>query len=659
MRVFLLIPLLMLVLIIGMPSSIAQSVPEWVKNTAGWWSTDAISETEFVNAIEFLVNVGIISVEGENKCVNDFLKYFDNKQKIVDVCDEHSLSIHEELIPYENKIGFNSEGFRGDEFSKEKSSDVYRIFIVGGSTILGAETSNETTIPAIVQKMFDKQNLELEIEVINAGISGGNTRSELELIKSKIVNYNPDLVIMYDGWNDLSADYPVMGIINKWGQVCALGYNEKFDLIITLQPIAGFGNKQLTNQEYINSLTGEDHNGYQLIQAKSTYQWLGKELQLLHSHAQTTFGEGFCETYDLRNIFDEVKGPIFWDQGHTLQAGNLIVAEKFFELAMKKIEPTYVHDGKFREIIADYNSIPTMTYLFDKIGISDKTFQNELKDTTKLKNDQGKFFELKNELGEISNSLVGKDLRNADLTNINLKGQNLTGANMSGQNLQDIDFSDAIIRNANLSYTNLEGKDFSGMDLRGIDFTGANLKDVNFSDAIISKTIQIVGDCGDENPAMGIIKNFICNSTVLENEEIRTNFTNADLTNAKFASSLIENQMIYFADFTNADLTNVDLYKVQLFGGDFTNAKLNGISGKQIFILENDFTNSEMNDFEISETWIQSTVFYDADMKNGNFDSITFIDVDFSGTDFQGTQFLSLNEIGDNNYSCKNSLICK
>ena len=30
----------------------AESVPEWVKNTAGWWSDDAISETEFVNAIK-------------------------------------------------------------------------------------------------------------------------------------------------------------------------------------------------------------------------------------------------------------------------------------------------------------------------------------------------------------------------------------------------------------------------------------------------------------------------------------------------------------------------------------------------------------------------------------------------------------------------------
>ena len=30
-------------------------IPAWIKNTAGWWATDTISETEFVNAIEFLV----------------------------------------------------------------------------------------------------------------------------------------------------------------------------------------------------------------------------------------------------------------------------------------------------------------------------------------------------------------------------------------------------------------------------------------------------------------------------------------------------------------------------------------------------------------------------------------------------------------------------
>ena len=34
------------------------SVPDWVKNTAGWWADGSISENEFVNAIEHLVKTG-------------------------------------------------------------------------------------------------------------------------------------------------------------------------------------------------------------------------------------------------------------------------------------------------------------------------------------------------------------------------------------------------------------------------------------------------------------------------------------------------------------------------------------------------------------------------------------------------------------------------
>ena len=39
-----------------------ESIPDWVKNTAGWWAEDAISETEFVSAIEFLIKEDIIKV---------------------------------------------------------------------------------------------------------------------------------------------------------------------------------------------------------------------------------------------------------------------------------------------------------------------------------------------------------------------------------------------------------------------------------------------------------------------------------------------------------------------------------------------------------------------------------------------------------------------
>ena len=33
----------------------AESVPDWVKNTAKWYADGTISETEFLNAIKFLI----------------------------------------------------------------------------------------------------------------------------------------------------------------------------------------------------------------------------------------------------------------------------------------------------------------------------------------------------------------------------------------------------------------------------------------------------------------------------------------------------------------------------------------------------------------------------------------------------------------------------
>ena len=50
--------------------SAEEKVPSWIKNTAGWWATDSISETEFLNAIQFLVNDGIIQVEATSSNSN-------------------------------------------------------------------------------------------------------------------------------------------------------------------------------------------------------------------------------------------------------------------------------------------------------------------------------------------------------------------------------------------------------------------------------------------------------------------------------------------------------------------------------------------------------------------------------------------------------------
>ena len=424
--------------------------------------------------------------------------------------------------------------------------------------------------------------------------------------------------------------------------------------MIILQPIAGFGNKVLTEQEKINSLTGQDHNGFQLLQARSTYDWLEKEIQILIKNSDNNA----CTFYDLRNTFDDFSGPIYWDQGHVSDTGNLILADRFLKELSKTYPNTFSYTEKFYNIIRDYNHPSITELIISELGINVDYSNVSSKDIADFTNPKGNYFELKEESG-VEGILVGKDLRNVNLSTINLNGKDLTGANLSGQDLREIDITSTIIRGADLSYTNLEGKDLSKMDLRGISFMGANLKDVNFTDVDFSKPIQVLGDCNDEDQRLNLLKNFKCISAVVKNEGIRTDFTNADLINAEFGiKETKEYQKIFFADFTNANMTDASLNDVQVIRGDFTGAELNGISGKQIYILESDFTGAEMKNFRISETWLQSTSFYNANFINGDFDSMIFSDLDFTETDFQGTKFTLINEIGDNNYNCKNNIIC-
>lgn len=48
------------------PSASAEGVPQWVKNTALWYGEGAISETEFLNAIKFLIENEVIVLERNN-----------------------------------------------------------------------------------------------------------------------------------------------------------------------------------------------------------------------------------------------------------------------------------------------------------------------------------------------------------------------------------------------------------------------------------------------------------------------------------------------------------------------------------------------------------------------------------------------------------------
>ena len=89
-------------------------VPTWVKNTAGWWADDKISETEFANAIEFLVNEGIIQTT---------VTYTDEKtsrtyNSIDEIINDKTLSYREAVLEVDKLFPYIT-GYRGATFDGE------------------------------------------------------------------------------------------------------------------------------------------------------------------------------------------------------------------------------------------------------------------------------------------------------------------------------------------------------------------------------------------------------------------------------------------------------------------------------------------------------------------------------------------------------------
>ncbi len=74
----------------------------------------------------------------------------------------------------ENLVYINSHGFRGPEFTKIKSEDTIRIFVLGGSTTFGIGVFDNQTYPYYLQTMFDKSKLNFKVEVINSSSSTGS-----------------------------------------------------------------------------------------------------------------------------------------------------------------------------------------------------------------------------------------------------------------------------------------------------------------------------------------------------------------------------------------------------------------------------------------------------------------------------------------------------
>lgn len=98
----------------------------------------------------------------------------------------------------------NALGFRGPETTWEKPPGTYRIACLGGSSTYGqGPSTNETTWPARLEHHLRAARPDRQIEVINGGCRGYSTFEIFANLAFRVLDFEPDLVIIYETINDM------------------------------------------------------------------------------------------------------------------------------------------------------------------------------------------------------------------------------------------------------------------------------------------------------------------------------------------------------------------------------------------------------------------------------------------------------------------------
>lgn len=102
----------------------------------------------------------------------------------------------------------NSHGFRGPEFTVEKSSDAFRVLVLGDSFAEGYTVNVENLFSEVIRRNLEQSNKfkHYDVEIINTGTAGYSTDQELIMFMEHGIQYNPDLTILLFYHNDVLSN---------------------------------------------------------------------------------------------------------------------------------------------------------------------------------------------------------------------------------------------------------------------------------------------------------------------------------------------------------------------------------------------------------------------------------------------------------------------
>ena len=104
------------------------------------------------------------------------------------------------------RTSHNSLGFRGQEFPKAKPTGEFRIVAIGGSTTYDETIADDNDIHTKqLENILHTQYAYQSVRVVNAGIPSYNSWESLINLEFRVLDIEPDVIILFDNNNDVHA----------------------------------------------------------------------------------------------------------------------------------------------------------------------------------------------------------------------------------------------------------------------------------------------------------------------------------------------------------------------------------------------------------------------------------------------------------------------
>jgi lysophospholipase L1-like esterase len=126
----------------------------------------------------------------------------------------------------------NSDGYRDRVYPVPRQHGVARIAVVGDSFTMGDGVRVEDSYPDQLEAMFGGEGH--PVEVINFGITATNTPQQLALVRTKVIGYSPDVVIVGFNLNDYKINKETD--FERAKRTAGIGYEVNADRTVRVVP---------------------------------------------------------------------------------------------------------------------------------------------------------------------------------------------------------------------------------------------------------------------------------------------------------------------------------------------------------------------------------------------------------------------------------------